>query len=155
MKPSYGCETFVPATHFVKAKYHDPRTGLVSEGFRDGTEAFARARELSERDAVQDVAVIAEGTREVVVHVLRGVQWFIEKELHAKYPGRWRRHDDPAIPDVLRMPDPLPTAHTVIVRRVVTLEDGTKDTVEEIVGRDWEEEAESANPPKEATESAA
>jgi hypothetical protein len=86
----YGHEGFVSNSHFVRAKHGDERLGQFVDGFAEPERAVSVARALSEDGAYQDVIVISLGTKEALVRVFKGVQWFAEGDLNRQFPGAWR-----------------------------------------------------------------
>jgi hypothetical protein len=86
----YGREGFVPNTHFVRAKNVDGRLGQFVDGFADVERAVAAAIALAEKEAYQDVILIAVESKGALIRVFKGVQWFAEADLNRQFPGSWR-----------------------------------------------------------------
>jgi hypothetical protein len=88
---------------FVKALHADASGKQVSHGHDDPEEALRHAEELAAEVAISDVLMVTNDSRQAVVRVFKGVQWFCEAQLNAQFAG-WRHHHEEPAPDALRKP---------------------------------------------------
>lgn len=103
----YGHEGFVSNTHFVPAKHGDARLGQFVDGFADAARAVAAARALAENAAYQDVILISMESKEALVRVFKGVQWFAEADLNRQFPSSWRIVADEPVATEVSQPSPV------------------------------------------------
>lgn len=119
---------------FVKALHADASGKQVSHGHDDPEEALRHAEELAAHVAMSDVLMVTNDSRQAVVRVFKGVQWFCEAQLNAQFAG-WRHHHEEPAPDALRMPFVPPATDHVIVREAVYADGEPVDMVETVVER--------------------
>lgn len=83
---------------------------------------------------MSDVLMVTIDSRQAVVRVFKGVQWFCEAQLNAQFAG-WRHHHEEPAPDALRMPFVPPATDHVIVREAVCVDGEPVDMVEIVIER--------------------